>query len=177
MAWTQEQANAYSVANPDVMKAFQSGGLNNGDTNLISAMQAHYDWAGQKEGRTLPTLSTTPSNIPEGKFPPGYNPLADPFNNPFTYKQYPGAPVNSTPQPGWGLAGIGLASNSNGVTTPTPVTNNYNQNLSNLTNTTSNNSQTLGLPALYPRRRADQSFNRGNNYFNMGSGNYQNRFA
>ena len=43
--------------------------------------------------------------------------------------------------------------------------------------TQTDNSFSLGLPALYPRRRAEQSFNRGNKYFNMGSGNYQNRFA
>jgi hypothetical protein len=169
MAWTTNQASEYAFKNPDVMKAFQDGWLNNGDKDLTSAMQAHYDLFGQKEGRLVP-------NANDG-FPTGYNPLADPFNNPSSYKQYPGAPVNSAPQPGWGLAGIGMASNSNGVTNTAPVTNNYNQNLSNLTNTTSNNSQTLGLPALYPRRRAEQSFNRGNKYFNMGSGNYQNRFA
>lgn len=53
-------------------------------------------------------------------------------------------------------------------------------NLPNLTNyagSTPSTDLSLGLPSLYPRRRADQSFNRGNNYFNMGSGNYTNRFA
>lgn len=57
MAWTPEQAAAYAAANPDVFKAYQAGQLNNGDTNLASAMQAHYDWAGQKEGRAMPTAS------------------------------------------------------------------------------------------------------------------------
>jgi len=60
----------------------------------------------------------------------------------------------------------------------TPTNNNL-SNLPNLNTTPTNtgNDLSLGLPALYPRRRADQSFNRGNNYFNMSSGNYQNRFA
>lgn len=70
---------------------------------------------------------------------------------------------------------------------PGPVQNNSNPNQftqptlpnpnNNNTPTNNNTDLSLGLPALYPRRRADQSFNRGNNYFNMGSGNYQNRFA
>lgn len=54
---------------------------------------------------------------------------------------------------------------------------NNNTNLTNYNQNTPQTDLSLGLPALYPRRRADQSFNRGNNYFNMGSGNYQNRFA
>ena len=134
MAWTPEQAQAYAQANPDVFKAFQSGQLNNGDTNLTSAMQAHYDWTGQKEGRsdfstpasTAASTTTTPvaSNVPAGSFPPGYNPMADPFNNPSTYKQYRGAPVSATPEQmaGWGLQGVQQQNGGvSGVTKPAKV--------------------------------------------------------
>lgn len=60
---------------------------------------------------------------------------------------------------------------------PNPNSNNNNTNLTNYNQNTPQTDLSLGLPALYPRRRANQSFNRGNNYFNMSSGNYQNRFA
>lgn len=66
---------------------------------------------------------------------------------------------------------------SRGVSSTGGVVNQPNTNLTNYNQNTPQTDLSLGLPALYPRRRANQSFNRGNNYFNMSSGNYQNRFA
>lgn len=84
--WTNEQAAAYAAANPDVMAAFNAGQLNQGDTNLASAMAAHYDWAGQKEGREAPT-----AQLPAGTNTTGWDYSMTPLGS-----TAPG--VNNSPQ-------------------------------------------------------------------------------
>lgn len=72
---------------------------------------------------------------------------------------------------------VGPFPGAGGTSNKPNTNNNPNTNLTNYNQNTPQTDLSLGLPALYPRRRANQSFNRGNNYFNMNSGNYQNRFA
>lgn len=88
--WTNEQAAAYAAANPDVMAAFKAGQLNQGDTNLASAMAAHYDWAGQKEGRAAPTAQ------PAAQPPAGFNTTGWDYNMTPLGATAPG--VNNSPQ-------------------------------------------------------------------------------
>lgn len=88
--WTAEQAQAYANANPDVMAAFKAGQLNQGDTNLASAMAAHYDWAGQKEGRAAPTVQ------PAAQPPAGSNTTGWDYNMTPLGSTAPG--VNNSPQ-------------------------------------------------------------------------------